>query len=295
MASEKPLPVFLELDPPLADYDRAAAVVLPLPFESSTTYLRGTARGPRALLEASAQVEWFDEELGCETCQAGIATLPPPLLEGLNFPAAAPLIEEAAAPVFADGKLLVALGGEHSITIPLVKAAARAFGRLAVVQLDAHADLRDSYEGNPFSHASVMRRVSETCPAVQIGIRSLSVEESDLIAASSRPVFFAHQMRREPNWAEQAIALLPRDIYLTIDLDFFDPSVIPGVGTPEPGGFGWAETLAFLRRLAARRRVVGFDLVELCPIPGQVVSEFTAARLAYRLIGYALRSRERKD
>jgi len=102
-------------------------------------------------------------------------------------------------------------------------------------------------------------------------------------------------MRREPNWAEQAIALLPRDIYLTIDLDFFDPSVVPGVGTPEPGGFGWAETLAFLRRLAARRRVVGFDLVELCPIPGQVVSEFTAARLAYRLIGYALRSRERKD
>jgi len=291
MAAHAQLPPFLELDPPLSDYDRAAAAVLPVPFEASTTYLKGTARGPRAILEASAQVEWFDDELHAETCQAGIATLPPPEVEGRDFPQAAPLIEQAATRVLGDGKLLVALGGEHSITIPLVRAAKARFPRLGVVQLDAHADLRHTYEGNPHSHACVMRRVSEFCPVVQVGIRSLCREEAELIEAEGRPVFLAHRMRHDPNWADHAIALLPPEVYLTIDLDFFDPSVAPAVGTPEPGGFAWHEALAFLRRLARERRIVGFDVAELCPIPGQVVTDFTTAKLVYRLIGYALMAR----
>ena len=288
MAAHAQLPPFLELDPPLSDYDRAAAAVLPVPFEASTTYLKGTARGPRAILEASAQVEWFDDELHAETCQAGIATLSPPQVEGRDFPQAAPLIEQAAAEVLRDGKLLVALGGEHSITIPLVRAAKARFPRLGVIQLDAHADLRDTFDANPHSHACTMRRVSELCLAVQVGVRSLCREEADLIEAEERPVFLAHRMRQDPNWADHAIALLPPEVYLTIDLDFFDPSVAPAVGTPEPGGFTWHEALAFLRRLARERRIVAFDVVELCPIPGQVVTDFTAAKLVYRLIGYTL-------
>lgn len=293
MASHEPLPAFLELDPPLSDYDRAAAAVLPLPFEASTTYVRGTCRGPRAILEASSQVEHFDEELRTETCQAGIATMTPPPLEGRGFNQASPLIEQAAAEVIRDGKLLVAIGGEHSVTAPLVKAVKQGIGDLGVMQLDAHADLRETYEGSPHSHACVMRRVSELCPVVQVGIRSLSRQEAELIGAERRAVFFAHKMRQDPNWADHALALLPTKVYLTIDLDFFDPALIPAVGTPAPGGFGWHETLAFLRRLSRQRQVVAFDVVELCPIPGQVVSDFAAAKLIYRLIGYILHGRDR--
>lgn len=282
-------PGFLGIGPQWSRYEAARAAVLPVPWEATTTYLKGTARGPQAIIDASHQVELYDEELGRETYRLGIATLPELEVAGLTYEHAAERIQAVARRVLADGKLLVSLGGEHSITPPLVQAAAAACGPLTVLQLDAHADLRDAYDGTPHSHACAMRRVTEKLPAVQIGIRNLSAEEAALIQRGGHTVFFAHEMAADPSWPDRALERLDGPLYLTIDLDYFDPSVVPAVGTPEPGGPGWYETLRFLRRVAQRCRIVAIDLVELCPIPGQVVSEFTAAKLAYRLIGYATR------
>lgn len=281
-------PGFLGIGPPHACYETARAAILPVPFEATTSYLKGTARGPQAILDASHLLELYDEELGGETYRAGIATLPEVEVADAPYEEAARRIQAAAGRVLADGKLLAALGGEHSITPPLVQAAAAACGPLTVLALDAHADLRDAYQGTPHSHACALRRIREHWPAVQIGIRSLSAPEARLIRDAGHAVFFAHDMAADPSWADRALEQLEGTVYLTVDLDYFDPSLIPGVGTPEPGGPGWHETLRFLRRVAARCRIVALDLVELCPIAGQVASDFAAAKLAYRLIGYAL-------
>lgn len=281
-------PGFLGIGPPHSNYAAARAAILPIPFEATTTYVRGTRRGPQAIIDASHQVELYDEELGRETYRAGIATLPPVEVEGAPYGQAAERTAAAARQVLADGKLLVSLGGEHSITPPLVEAAASVRGPLTVLQLDAHADLRDSYDGTPHSHACAMRRVTERHPAVQVGIRNLSADEAALIQKGGFNVFFAHQMAANPGWSDQALGLLRGNVYLTIDLDYFDPSLVPAVGTPEPGGPGWYETLRFLRRVAAQCRIVAMDVVELCPIQGHVVSDFAAAKLAYRLISYVL-------
>jgi agmatinase len=280
-------PGFMGVGPEWTAYERARVAILPVPFEATTTYVKGTRRGPEAIINASHNVELYDEELGRETYKDGIATLPPVAVADLPFDQAAERIAAAARQVLADGKLLVSLGGEHSITPPLVDACASVAGRLTVLQLDAHSDLRDSYGGTPNSHACAMRRVTERHPAVQVGIRSLCVEEAELLRGGGHHVFFAHQMIGDSGWMDHALALLGEKVYLTIDLDYFDPSLIPAVGTPEPGGPGWYETLRFLRRVATERRIVAMDVVELCPIEGQVVSDFTAARLIYRLIGYS--------
>ena len=281
-------PGFLGIGPPHSTYETARAAVLPVPFEATTSYIQGTRRGPQAILDASHQVELYDEELGRETHRLGIATLPAVEVDGLAYEQAAERIAAAGRQVLADGKLLVALGGEHSITPPLVDAAANVCGPLTVLQLDAHADLRDAYDGTPHSHACALRRIRERHDAVQVGIRALCQDDADLIRDRGYPVFFAHDMAAEPGWADRALGLLRGNVYLTIDLDAFDPSVIPAVGTPEPGGMGWHETLRFLRRVAAQCRIVALDVVELCPISGSIISDFAAAKLAYRLIGYVL-------
>ena len=281
-------PGFLGIGPPHSSYESARVAVLPIPFEATTSYVKGTRRGPQAILDASHQVELYDEELRRETHRAGIATLPAVEVDGLAYEQAAERMAAAARRVLADGKLLVSLGGEHSITPPLADAAASVCGPLTVLALDAHADLRDTYDGTRHSHACALRRVRERHPAVQVGIRALSADEATLIRDRGYHVFFAHEMAADPAWADRALALLGERVYLTVDLDCFDPSVIPGVGTPEPGGMGWHDTLRFLRRVSERCRVVAMDVVELCPIPGQIISEFTAARLVYRLVGYVL-------
>jgi agmatinase len=286
MPSPDSYPTFLGIEAPHFEYAPAFAAVLPVPFEATTTYGKGTRLGPRAIFDASLQVELYDEELGAETYRRGIASLP--AVEFGSGPIGEELrrIGEAARPVLADGKFLVSLGGEHSVTAPLVEACASVHGPLTVLQLDAHADLRDTYENSPHSHACVMRRVTERHQAVQVGIRNLSAEEARLIEGGGYRVFFAHEMIADAGWMERALAALGDPVYLTIDLDFFDPSMMPGVGTPEPGGLGWYETLRFLRRVASERRILAMDVVELCPIPGQRVSEFAAAKLVYRLLGY---------
>jgi len=295
-------PGFLGIGPPHSSYESARVAVLPIPFEATTSYVKGTRRGPQAILDASHQVELYDEELRRETHRAGIATLPAVEVDGLAYEQAAERMAAAARRVLADGKLLVSLGGEHSITPPLADAAASVCGPLTVLALDAHADLRDTYDGTRHSHACALRRVRERHPAVQVGIRALSADEAALIRDRGYHVFLAHEMAAdpapsassgrgepvEPCWADRAAELLKGNVYLTIDLDYFDPSVVPAVGTPEPGGMGWHDTLRFLRLVSERCRVVAMDVVELCPIPGQIISEFTAARLVYRLVGYVL-------
>ena len=200
-------------------------------------------------------------------------------------------VERAVDWILARERLPVILGGEHSITAGAVRAAARRFGDLSVLQLDAHADMRDSYLDSPYSHACVMRRVREQAPAVSVGIRSFSEEEAELLRAHPVPIWSPRSFRALGGAWDPLLAPLTDTVFVTFDLDALDPAVMPATGTPEPGGLDWYEAVDLLRAVAARSRIVGFDVVELAPIPGQVASDFLAARLVYRLIGLALASR----
>ena len=278
------------LPPDLSDLKKSPVVVLPVPFERTTSYGKGTGNGPAGLLRASQSMELYDDELGCEPCEIGIATAPPFHPEAFDM-------EEAMAELDAEchrwmeaGKFLVTLGGEHSLTIAPVRAAHRVFGEIGIVQFDAHADLREEFEGTPYSHASVMRRVfDEGIPSLPIGIRSLSAPEAELIERHKIPVLWGREL--EPAAAlekrfDTLLKRLPKKIYLTFDIDYFDPAIVPATGTPEPGGGSWYPTLRLLRKLFATKDVVAMDIVELAPIGSHPSSDFVAAKLAYKCIGY---------
>lgn len=319
-----------------APLDKAKFVILPVPYDVTTSYIKGTDRGPRALLDASSQIEFFDEELSsdltrvnsAETClpdrQAAVAnpgthrsagqsgkdtrlknpvhTLPVP---PLNFRARPekfiPALEKYTKSLL--GKLskeqvLISLGGEHSISYPLFKAHQETRpGDISILHLDAHSDLRDSYNGSKYSHASVMKRIynSKVKSIVQVGIRNLTADCAKLInsgirnPASGIPViktFFPHTQPDYAKLGKQILSNLSQNVYVTIDLDVFDPSMMPALGTPEPGGLRWYQVLDVLRPVFQKKNVVGFDVVELCPIKGNIISDFTAAKLVYRLMGY---------
>lgn len=278
---------FLGLDGDLASYERAGVVVLPIPFEATTSYGKGTGKGPDAIIEASQQVELYDEELGCEPCDVGVATLEPPNLTGV----APRELEAAVAPaiegILKDGKLPLVLGGEHSITPAVIPTVLRQRTGITVVQFDAHADLRDQYEGERMSHASAMARVRELAPAVQVGIRNLSRAEAERVSREDLPIFLAKEMRSGDGWMKRALAAIKTDeVYVTIDVDAFDSSIMPATGTPEPGGMDWYSVTDFLRLVAKNKRVAGFDIVELSPIDGFHAPDFVAAKLAYKCVGY---------
>jgi agmatinase len=267
---------FLKIEPQYYDYAKSKYVVLPCPHEATTSYGKGTKNGPAAILKASQAVEWFDEDLGYEPYHKGwIYTDKPVRVAGL---------ESRVAGLLAQDKVPVILGGEHSLTPVAVKAFAKKYKQLSVLQLDAHADLRDSYEGKKHSHACAMRRVLEICPAVQVGIRSLAVEEWEWArkTGQSDRVHFARKLELVDKIEHQ----LRKDVYLTIDVDIFDPSVVPATGTPEPGGLFWYEVLDILKGVCATKNVVGFDVVELAPRKGDIASDFTIAKLIYKLIGF---------
>ena len=267
-------------------YETAASVVLPVPYERTTSWHTGTYLGPHAAILASRQLELYDEELRCEPAATGIATLAPPRHLTAEPSLALRAIREAAQDVLGDGKFLVALGGEHTISLPLVEATRAVHGEVGVLHFDAHADLRDRYEGTRYSHACVMRRIRELgCPTLSVGIRSLSAEEAAWADSERVPILWAHQA---PSVADlgRAIAALPAKIYLTFDVDYFDPALVPATGTPEPGGGGWHATLDLLREAFRTREVVAVDLVELAPTPGHHASDFLVAKLAYKCIGY---------
>jgi agmatinase len=233
-------------------------------------------------------MELYDEEIGGETSAIGIHTLPA-IDADREADEMMPLLQQEARRLLATGKFICMLGGEHSITAPVVRAFAEKFPKLSVLQIDAHADLRDSYDGTPHSHASAMRRVLEVCPAVQVGIRSLSAEEARAIPGLPTRVFYAKDIAGRTDWVDSAVDSLTDDVYLTIDIDGLDPSLVPSTGTPEPGGRMWNEVLALIRTVTAWRNVVGMDLVELCPFPASNAPAFLAAKLIYKTLGYRFR------
>jgi agmatinase len=278
---------FLGLEPKLSDYANARVAILPLPYEATTSYGAGTKRGPAAIIKASQQVEFFDEELNVEPCEVGVATVKAPVFGKLSGAGAVKKIAASCRKLLNDGKFVIGLGGEHTVTVGMVQAMQEHYPDLWVVQLDAHSDLRDEYAGSPYSHACAMARVVEFCPLVGLGIRSGISGERERLAPPSR-IYYAHEMREmsAARWMEEVFSFVGPRVYLTIDLDFFNPAEMPAVGTPEPGGFGWYETLDFLRELFSRREVVGCDIVELMPLRGSPAADFFAARLAYKLMAY---------
>jgi len=266
-------------------WEESEVVVVPVPLEKTTTYLKGTAKGPFALLSASHQVELFDEELERETYRQGIVTLSP-----LRFPKsqekALSLIESTIELLLRNKKWPFLIGGEHTLTVGAIRAFSRIYKNLSVLHFDAHADLRNSYEDSLYNHACVMARVKEMCSFVSVGIRSLSSEEASLIQKEHLPVYTMQKMQKEKDWQAKSLSQLTDTVYITLDLDVFDPSILPTVGTPEPGGMGWFELLEYLQKVFHEKHVVGMDVVELCPLPGMEYGVFTAAKWVYRMIGY---------
>ncbi|MFN7940753.1 MAG: agmatinase [Thermoanaerobaculia bacterium] len=278
----------------LSDPQKSPIVVLPVPFERTTSYGKGTAHGPAAFLRASQSMELYDEELGGEPCSVGIATAAPFLPEAFDMEEAMRELALECGGHMAAGKFLLTVGGEHSLTIAPVRAAKAVFGEIGVVQFDAHADLRSEFEGTPYSHASVMRRVvDEGIPTLPVGIRSLSRPEALFAREAAIPIIWGHDLPLAVERFEKLLAGLPEQVYLTFDIDYFDPALVPATGTPEPGGGEWYPTLALLRALFRAKRVVAMDLVELAPLGGQPSSDFVAAKLAYKCLGYWSENRAR--
>ncbi|MCU0302651.1 MAG: agmatinase [Thermoanaerobaculales bacterium] len=284
-------PRFCELPDELADPASAAAAVVPVPYDRTSTWKKGADQGPLAILSASHHIEWYDLLTGRETCRRGIATLPPVVCDD-RPEALADLLDPLVGGLVEAGTLPIVLGGDHSVSIGAIRGAARVVPGLSVLQIDAHADTRETYHGSGYNHACVMARVRELCPIVQVGIRAVDVDEVPRL--DPERVVWGHQVNgpdAEPGWVERAIAGLGDDVYVTIDLDGFDPSLVPATGTPEPGGLDWFQVTGLLEQVAARRRVVGFDVVELLPTPGQWASEFLAAKLVYRFLSWVLARR----
>lgn len=268
--------------------------VLPVPYDLTASYISGMRNGPRAIIEASTHMELYDEELDAEPWEAGIETLAQIESTALGPEEMIKRVKKASAEIISSGNIPVILGGEHSITLGLVQALLEKYPDLSVLQLDAHADMREEYQDTPFNHACVARRISEICPIVQVGIRSLSVEEAEFLKAEKKAgkkagtrikTHYATDVIKGINW-DTVARDLSKNICITVDLDVFDPSIMPATGTPEPGGLGWYDALGVLRKVISRKNVVGFDVVELCPLPGNIAPDFLAAKLVYKMMGY---------
>ena len=283
-----PLRSFLGIEPPLSDYTSAAAVIIPVPYDGTMEWRKGAKEAPAAIIEASDYLEYYDLELKTETHRCGIHTMPQLDKLGGGPKAVGDKVYRAVCKVVKDGKLPVVLGGEHSISYGVVKSVLERYPGLTVLQLDAHTDMRDSYRGSRWSDACVMRRVSEICPVVQVGIRSSSLEEQRFLERMKRRPVYANEIRDDSKTISRVLGMLGREVYVTIDLDVFDPSLMPAVGTPEPGGLGWYEVTNLLKQVGKTKHIIGFDIVELCPAEGPAACVYTAAALAYRMIGYAV-------
>ncbi len=267
--------------------------VLPVPYDLTTSYMGGARRGPSAIIDASMNMELYDEELGCEPWQAGIETLTPLEPTSAGPERMVERVEMACGEILKLGRIPAVLGGEHSITTGTVRALKKRYPGLSVLQLDAHADMRNSYQESPYNHACVGRRISEVCGLVQVGIRSLSGEEAEFLSSTDRVnTLFAKDIVERGMPVEEILRGLTDDVFITIDLDVFDPSIMPSTGTPEPGGLGWYDVTGLLRCVAERKNIVGSDVVELSPVAGNVAPDFLAARLVYKLMGYIIKNRQ---
>jgi agmatinase len=284
---------FLGLDEDAADFDRARVVILPVPYEATTSFGGGTGGGPAAIVEASRYIELYDQELDSEPYEVGIATLPALSLTGAGPEQAIAELRQAYDSVLEAGpdKFIIALGGEHSISsAPILAWADRLQQqgrRLSVLQIDAHTDLRDEYEGSPYSHAAVMARVKDEVEIVAVGIRAMTSEEMQLVRrAENIHIFLADNIHTGEEWMDDVLSRLGDDVYITFDVDGFDPALVPATGTPEPGGLQWYPVMKLLRRVFTERTVHGVDIVELAPMPGFPAADFLVAKLAYKMIGY---------
>jgi len=284
--------IFGDIGAEYSAFEKALFVVLPVPYDLTSTYQSGSRRGPGAILDASCNMELYDEELDRESYRAGIHTLPPLEVEAGGPEAMTGAVQRAIAGLLKAGKVPVLLGGEHSLSVGAVRATKEAYPDLAVLHLDAHADMRNTYQGTPYSHACAGRRMSECCPLVQIGIRSMSAEEAEFIKRGPVKTYSADVISGSGAWREKIRAEISGDLYISLDLDVLDPSVMPSTGTPEPGGLQWKELLDLLRDVTGRCSVRGFDVVELSPIPGLVAPDFLAAKLIYKMMGYIAAGRE---
>ena len=267
-----------------SEFSEAKVVVLPIPFDGTSTWIKGADKGPFAILEASQALELYDIETDSEVYKKGIHTcealkadvLPEEMVKK---------VREKVSELLRSDKFVVSLGGEHSVTIGAVKAYKEKYNNLSVLQLDAHADLRDEYQGSKFNHACVMSRVKEIALTAQVGIRSIDIEEKEKIDDAS--VFFARDIvAKEEKYIDKVLNVLTDDVYITIDLDVFDPAIMPSTGTPEPGGLLWYQVLELLKNVSEKKNIVGFDIVELCPNESNKAPDFTAAKLIYKLLSY---------
>jgi agmatinase len=288
---------FLGIDEPWCDPQQAGVYVLPAPYEHTSSYVLGSDHGPSAILEASRQVELYDETLGTEPYRewGGVATADSLDLQGRVDAAAVEAIHEFVQPHVGNGRFIVTLTGEHTGALGAIRAHAARYPGMCVVQIDAHGDLRHAYQGNPYSHASVMARVvDDGIRLVQVGIRSISAEEVERIQRDSRiATFFAARILdpsgpyegKASRWVPEVVAACTGPVYLTFDCDGLDASLVPALGTPEPGGLGWYDTLALVTALAHGPGIVGMDISEIAPIEGFVAPQFSIARLIYRMLG----------
>ena len=267
-------------------FDDAKVVILPVPVDRTTSYVSGTRNGPHEILQASSHMELWDEEVGADVHGVGIFTLPEMELPFGELPPLMDEIRRVASEVIGRDKFLVTLGGEHSITPPLVAAAAAHHPGLSVLQIDAHADLRDCYMGTPHNHACAMRRSLEYARITQVGIRSMSTEEAAAAPGLNTSIFYDAKMREDSCWIDRVVETLTGPVYITIDVDGMDPAIMPATGTPEPGGLSWYEMLALLRATIERHTVVACDLVELSPVPGLMAPNFLCAKLVYKILTY---------
>ena len=280
---------YIALEEEYSSLKKSKVVVMQVPYDKTATYIKGTVNGPQAIIDASKKMELFDEELNQETYKIGIHTMDPLPVQDLPPEAMVEKVYGSTLELLKAGKFPVILGGEHSLSIGSVRAFKEVYPNLSVLHLDAHYDMRDEYFGSKFNHGCVARRISEMCPIVQTGTRSLSKEEKDFLATQANgrvKTVNVYDILEMPLWKDIISNGLSEHVYVSIDLDVFDPSLMPAVGTPEPGGIGWYETLDLLRDVSKDKKIVGFDVVELCPIAGQVASDFLAAKLVYRLLGY---------
>ncbi len=272
----------------LYNYVDSSIIILPVPYDETSTWIKGADKGPDAILKASVNLEFYDIETSAEAHLHGIHTVSP-ITEKRSPDSLVDAVKKRCSILLNDGKFTVTLGGNHTVSIGAIYAYADMFQNLTVLQLDAHSDLRQTYEGSRFNHACVMSRAAEVAPVVQVGIRSMSAEELPYIHKDR--IFYSHELYSDKSLYDKATDKLSENVYITIDMDVFDPSLVPSTGTPEPGGPDYFELMKFLRRVALEKNIVGFDVVELCPSSINMAPDFVAAKVVYQLLSYVFENR----
>jgi len=266
--------------------ENAGIVIVPVAYDGTSTWGKGADKGPEAMIDASANMELYDIETDSEVYKKGIFT-EETTGGDITTTEMIEAVDGTARYYLENNKFVVVIGGEHSVSIGSIKAHAKHFKDLTVLQLDAHADLREEYNGSKYNHACVMARTKEICPIVQVGIRSMDSSEKESMERGG--VFFAEEIHNTTDWIKKVISKLSKNVYITIDLDVFDPSIMPSTGTPEPGGLLWYDVLTLLKAICEKKNVVGFDVVELCPDGRNTAPDFMAAKLIYKLLSYKFR------